>query len=129
MITFAPYCYKQLVVECDYVLQQVQTLPLLWFTSLLTINIFSPITRIYLLFPRQHYLLPFHPLTTNDTLHKQSLLHLLLKMAWVSCTYSFTYSYSLHHTNFFIIIPHVGGSNGVNTGPMKHWLPFLNNTN
>ena len=24
---------------------------------------------------------------------------------------------------------HKGGSNGVNTGPMKLWLPFLNNTN
>ena len=104
----------------------MQTLPLLWFTSLLTINIFSPITRIYLLFSLQHYLTPFHPLTTNDTRHKQLLLHLLLKMEWVSCI--FTYSYSLHHTHFFITIIHVGGSNGVNTRPMKHWLPFLNNT-
>ena len=31
---------------------------------------FSPITSIYLLFSLQHYLLPFHPLTTSDTLHK-----------------------------------------------------------
>ena len=29
---FAPYCYKQLVVKCDYVLKQVQTLSLLKFT-------------------------------------------------------------------------------------------------
>ena len=27
------------------------------------------------------------------------------------------------------VIHYVGGSNGVNTGPMEHWLPFLNNTN
>ena len=63
----------------------------------LTINIFSPISSIYLLFSLQHYLLPFHPLTTNDTLHKLLLLllHLLLKMARVDCT--FTCSYSLLH--------------------------------
>ena len=30
---------------------------------------------------------------------------------------------------FFTIITYVGGSNGVNTGPMKHQLTFLNNTN
>ena len=30
---------------------------------------------------------------------------------------------------FFTVITHVGGSNGVNMGPIKHWLPFLNNTN
>ena len=29
VIMFAPYCYKQLIVNCDYVLQQVQTLLLL----------------------------------------------------------------------------------------------------
>ena len=29
---FTPYCYKQLVVKCDYVLKQVQTLSLLKFT-------------------------------------------------------------------------------------------------
>ena len=27
---------------------------------------------------------------------------------------------------FWVFITHVGGSKGVNTGPMKHWLPFLN---
>ena len=27
-IMFAPYCYKQLIVKCDYVLQQVQPLSL-----------------------------------------------------------------------------------------------------
>ena len=32
VIMFAPYCYKQLVVKCDYVLKQVQTLSLLKFT-------------------------------------------------------------------------------------------------
>ena len=31
---------------------------------------YSKLYRFYLLFSMQHYLLPFHPLTTNDTLHK-----------------------------------------------------------
>ena len=55
-------------------------------------------------------------------------------MAWVSCI--FTCSYSLSHQEpmiapifFFTIFTHVGGSNGVNRGPMKHWSSFLNNTN
>ena len=100
----------------------------------LTIYTFSPITSIYLLFSMHHYLLPFHPLTnnrefTNDTLHWQVILH----MAWVS--YMFTCSYSLSDPFFFTIIimviisTHVAGSNWVNMGPMKHQLPFLNNTN
>ena len=34
-----------------------------------------------------------------------------------------------YHTHFLLtIIIHVGGSNWVNTEPMKHWLPFFNNT-
>ena len=34
-----------------------------------------------------------------------------------------------YHTHFLLtIIIHVGGSNWVNTGPMKHWLLFFNNT-
>ena len=32
-------------------------------------------------------------------------------------------------TLFLTAITHVGGSNGVDTGPTKHWLHFLNNTN
>ena len=48
------------------------------------------------------------------------------KMAWVSCI--FACSYSPSHP-FPLAMTHVGGSNGVNTGPMKHWLPFLNSTN
>ena len=37
----------------------------------------------------------------------------------------------IHHNNHFLftIITHVGGSNGVNTGPEQHWVPFLNNSN
>ena len=31
---------------------------------------FSQITRIYLFFSLQHYLLPFQPLTNNDTIYK-----------------------------------------------------------
>ena len=38
--------------------------------SSLNNNYLSPITSIYLLFSLQHYLLPFHPLTTNYTLYK-----------------------------------------------------------
>ena len=41
------------------------------------------------------------------------------------------YSPAVIHYNIhflFTIITHVGGSNGVNTGAMKHWLPFLSNT-
>ena len=64
---FTPYCYKQLVVKCDYVLQQVQTLCC---CNSNNNKYFSPITSIYLLFSLQHYLLPLHPLTTNDALHK-----------------------------------------------------------
>ena len=70
---FAPYCYKQLVVNCDYVHTTTSVNTLIAVVHL-TINTFSPITSIYLLFSMQHYLLPFHPLTTNrdtnDTLHK-----------------------------------------------------------
>ena len=34
-----------------------------------------------------------------------------------------------HHTHFLLtIITHVGESDGVNMGPKKHCLPFLNNT-
>ena len=119
---FTPYCYKQLVVKCDYVLQQVQTLSC-W--NSLNNNFFSPITSIYLLFSLQHYLLPFHPLTTMT--HFTSNYYYTLKIAGVCCI--FACSYSLSHLFSFTIITHVGGSNGVNTGPMKHWLPFLNNTN
>ena len=52
------------------------------------------------------------------------LVHLLLEMAWVS--YVFTCNYSIFPFPL-TLSTHVGGSNGVNTGPMKHWLPFLNN--
>ena len=61
------YVYTLLLQTCDYVLQQVQTLSS---CNHLTIYIFSPITSIYLLFSLRHYLLPFHPLTTNNTLHQ-----------------------------------------------------------
>ena len=46
-------CMYNVVVKCDYILQQMQTLS---YSSL----------SIYLLFSLQHYPLPFHPLTTND---------------------------------------------------------------
>ena len=51
-----------------------------------------------------------------------------LKIACVCCI--FACSYSLSHPFSFTIITHVGGSNGVDMMRlMKHWLPFLNNTN
>ena len=35
-----------------------------------------------------------------------------------------------YHTHFLLTIYYTcRRSNGVNTGPMKHWLTFLNNTN
>ena len=55
---FTPYCSKKLIVKCDYVLQQVQTLS--YCNSLNNKNFFSPITSIYLLFSLQQYLLIIH---------------------------------------------------------------------
>ena len=53
-------------------------------------------------------------------------------LAWVfvshACT-QITINTFTNHPFSFTIITHVGGSNGVNTDPTKHWLPFLNNTN
>ena len=87
----------------------------------LTINISFSNYNIYLLFSLQHYLLPFHPLTTSDTLHKCLLLHIKDSMC------------SLHiRLQSFIITPiffsynyTIGESNAVNTGPVKQWLPSL----
>ena len=59
--------------------------------------------------------------------HFTSNYYYTLMMTWVSCI--FAWIYSLSHPFSLTIITHVGGSNGVNTEPMKHWLPFLNNTN
>ena len=73
-----------------------------------------------------HLLLLTH--FTNDY-----TIYTLLDMAWVSFYKANATAYLpavIHyHTHFLLtIITHVGGSNGVNTGPMKHWPPFLNNT-
>ena len=65
----APYCYKELVVKFDYVLATTSANTLIAVVHL-AIYIFYPITSIYLLFSDQHFLLPFHQLTTNDTLSK-----------------------------------------------------------
>ena len=108
---FTPYCYKQLVVKCDYVLQQVQTLSCC--NSNNNKYFFSSIISYHFI----HSLLMTH-FTSN---------YYTLKIACVCCT--FACSYSLSHPFSFTIITHVGGSNGVSTGPMKHWLPFLINTN
>ena len=44
---FTPYCYKQLVVKCDYVLQQVQTL-----CFLIIDNFIKKLLKSYLLLIR-----------------------------------------------------------------------------
>ena len=38
---------------------------------------------------------------------------------------TFVQLFSITPIFFWLFITHVGGSNGVNTGPMKHWLTFL----
>ena len=79
-----------------------------------------------MLFSLQHYLPPFHPLTT-DTLGggggEGNYYTLIIKMACV-CSI-FTCSYTLTHPFFlyiYTIITHVGGSNGVITETMKHYI-------
>ena len=120
---FTPYCYKQLVVKCDYVLQQVQTL-----------SCCNSLNNIYFFRQLPAFTCYFHcSIISYNFIHSLLMTYFTsnycytLKIAFVCCI--FACSYSLSHPFSFTIITHVGGSNGVNTGPMKHWLPFLNNTN
>ena len=120
-----PSCYKVLhvVVKCDYALQKVQTLSCCnslnnkyFFPQLPAFTCYFHCTIISYHFT--HSLLMTH-FTSN-------YYHYTLKIACVGCI--FPCSYSLSHPFSFTMTTHVEGSNGVNTKPMKHWLPFLNNT-
>ena len=86
---------QKLVVKCDYVLQQVQTLHALAVIPL-TINMFSPVTSIYLLFISYHFI---HSLLMT---HFTSNYYYTLKIACVGCI--FACSYSLSHPFSFTII-------------------------
>ena len=120
---FTPYCYKQLVVKCDYVLQQVQTLSCC--NSLNSKYFFLQLPAFTCYFHCS--IISYHFIHSLLMTHFTSNYYYTLKVACVCCI--FACSYSLSHPFSFTIITHVGGSNGVNTGPTKHWLPFLNNTN
>ena len=119
---FTPYCYKQLVVKCDYVLQQVQTLSCC--NSLNNNNFFLQLPAFTCYFHCS--LISYHFIHSLLMTHFTSNYYYTLEIACVCCI--FACSYSLSHLFSFTIITHVGGSSGVDTGPMKHWLPFLNNT-
>ena len=120
---FTPYCYKQLVVKCDYVLQQVQTLSCC--NSLNNNYFFLQLPAFTCYFHCS--LISYHFIHSLLMTHFTSNYYYTLEIAYVCCI--FACSYSLSHLFSFTIITHVGGSSGVDTGPMKHWLPFLNNTN
>ena len=96
---FTPYCYKQLVVKCDYVLQQVQTLSCC--NSNNNKYFFSCIISYHFI----HSLLMTH-FTSNYCY--------TLKIRCVCCI--FACSYSLSHPFSFTIITRVGGSNRVDMG-------------
>ena len=121
---FTPYCYKQLVVKCDFVLAEVQTL-----------SCCNSLNNKYFYLQLPAFTCHFHcSITSYHFIYSLLITHFTsnyyytLKIAFVCC--EFAYSYSLSHPfSFTIIIIHVGGSNGVNTGPMKRRLPFINNTN
>ena len=59
---------------------------------------------------------------TSNITHGMSQLHVHLQLFTIRPIF-FTIIIMV------IIITHVVGSNWVNMGPMKHQLPFLNNTN
>ena len=120
---FTPYCYKQLVVKCDYVLQQVQTLSCC--NSLNSKYFFLQLPAFTCYFHCS--IISYHFIHSLLMTHFTSNYYYTLEIACVCCI--FACSYSLSHLFSFTIITHVGGSSGVDTGPMKHWLPFLNNTN
>ena len=71
---------KTIVVKFDYLLKQCKhfhcCIVVHLTTSISFLHIQLPAFTHYL-FSLRHYLLPFHPLTTTDTLHKQ-LFHLIL---------------------------------------------------
>ena len=86
IVTYNSVClhltvYMTIAVKCHYVQKQVQKSPLC--CSSLTINIFSPITSIYLLFSLQHYSCHFvhslnwYPCNTENCICIWGLDHIL----------------------------------------------------
>ena len=120
---FTPYCYKQLVVECYFVLQQVQTLSCCNHLTIKYLFLQLPAFTCYF----HCSIISYHFIHSLLMTQLTSNYYYTLKIACVWCI--FACIYSLSHPFSFTIFTHVGGSNGVNMGPMKHWLPFLNNTN
>ena len=95
--------------------------------SSLNNNNLNLITSSYLLFSLQHYLLSFNHSLLMTHFTSKCYYTFLLKIWHGSAAYLPVVIY--YYTHFLLtIITHVEGSNGVNTGPTKHWLPFLNNT-
>ena len=119
---FTPYCYKQLVVKCDYVLQ-VQTLSCCNSLNNKYFFLQLPVFTCYF----HCSIISYHFIHSLLMTHFTSNYYYTLKIACVCCI--FACSYSLSHLFSFTIITHVGGSSGVDTRLMKHWLPFLINTN
>ena len=95
---FRPYSYKQLVVKCDYVLQQVQTLSCC--NSLNNNNFFLQLPAFTCYFHCS--LISYHFIHSLLMTHFTSNYYYTLKIACVSCIFAF--SYSLSHPVFLTII-------------------------
>ena len=120
---FTPYCYKKLVVKCDYVLQQVQTLSCC--ISLNNKYFFLQLPAFTCYFNCS--IISYHFIHSLLMRHFTSNYYYTLKVACVSCIIICLQLFSITPI-FFYYNYTCRGSNGVNTGPVKHWLPFLNNT-
>ena len=99
---FTPYCYKKLVVKCDYVLQQVQTLSCC--NSLNNNNFFLQLPAFTCYFHCS--LISYHFIHSLLMTHFTSNYYYTLKIACVCCI--FACSYSLSHPFSFTIITHGG---------------------
>ena len=99
---FRPYSYKQLVVKCDYVLQQVQTLSCC--NSLNNNNFFLQLPAFTCYFHCS--LISYHFIHSLLMTHFTSNYYYTLKIACVSCIFAF--SYSLSHPVFFNYNPPYG---------------------
>ena len=109
----------------NYVLQQVQTL-----------TCCSSLNNKYFCLQLPEFtcyfhcsIISYHFIYSLLMTHFTSHYYYTLKIAWVNCIFAYSDSPSYLFSLTIPVITNAGGSNGVNTGPMKHWLPFLNNTN
>ena len=107
---FTPYCFKQIVVKCDYVLQQVQTLSCC--NSLCNKYSFLQLPAFTCYFHCS--IISYHFIHSLLMTHFTSNYCYTLKIRCVCCI--FASSYSLSHPFSFTIITRVGGSNGVDMG-------------